>query len=91
MELRWGYYPVINGEFSGGKDSQVLLHIARSMFPNIPAVFCDTGLEYPEIRKHVQTFENVVWMKPGAFNRWLLWLLKKKLFLLRFRRFLPPF
>ena len=36
--------------FSGGKDSTVLLHIARSMFPDILAVFVDTGLEYPEIR-----------------------------------------
>ena len=37
--------------FSGGKDSTVLLHIVREMYPNIPAVFVDTGLEYPEIRK----------------------------------------
>lgn len=50
--------------FSGGKDSEVLLHIVRSMFPNVPAVFCDTGLEYPEIRTHVKKFDNVVWMKP---------------------------
>lgn len=34
--------------FSGGKDSTVLLHIVREMYPNIPAVFSDTGLEYPE-------------------------------------------
>lgn len=27
-------------------------------------VFCDTGLEFPEIRKHVKTFEGVVWLKP---------------------------
>lgn len=50
--------------FSGGKDSQVLLHIVRDLFPNIPAVFCDTGLEYPEIRAHVKKFKNVVWLKP---------------------------
>lgn len=50
--------------FSGGKDSQVLLHITRDLFPSVPAVFCDTGLEYPEIRAHVKTFDNVVWMKP---------------------------
>lgn len=50
--------------FSGGKDSQVLMHLVRSLFPNVPAVFCDTGLEYPEIRAHVKTFENVTWMKP---------------------------
>lgn len=43
--------------FSGGKDSTVLLHIAREVFPNLPAVFCDTGLEYPEIREFVKGFE----------------------------------
>ena len=50
--------------FSGGKDSTVLLHIARQIYPDIPAVYFDTGLEYPEIREHVKTFDNVEWMKP---------------------------
>ena len=50
--------------FSGGKDSTVLLHIARQIYPDIPAVFFDTGLEYPEVREHVKTFDNVEWMKP---------------------------
>ena len=50
--------------FSGGKDSTVLLHIAREMFPEIKAVFCDTGLEYPEIREFVKTFDNVDWLRP---------------------------
>ena len=36
--------------FSGGKDSSVLLHLVRSMYPDVPAVFVDTGLEFPEIR-----------------------------------------
>jgi len=50
--------------FSGGKDSTVLLHIARQCFPDIEAVFVDTGLEYPEVREHVKTFENVTWLRP---------------------------
>lgn len=50
--------------FSGGKDSTVLLHIVREMYPDIPAVFVDTGLEYPEIRQFVRTFDNVDWLKP---------------------------
>lgn len=50
--------------FSGGKDSTVLLNIVREMYPNIPAAFCDTGLEYPEVRNFVKTWENVEWLKP---------------------------
>lgn len=51
--------------FSGGKDSTVLLHLARSYVdPNIPGVFSDTGLEYPEIREFVKTKENITWIKP---------------------------
>lgn len=37
--------------FSGGKDSTVLVDIVKSMYPDVPAVFCDTGLEYPEVRE----------------------------------------
>ena len=50
--------------FSGGKDSTVLLDIVRQMYPDVPAVFVDTGLEYPEIREFVKTFDNVTWLKP---------------------------
>jgi 3'-phosphoadenosine 5'-phosphosulfate sulfotransferase (PAPS reductase)/FAD synthetase len=52
--------------FSGGKDSTVLLHIVRSVFPEIKAVFCDTGLEFPEIRDFVKQTQNVDWVKPKA-------------------------
>jgi len=50
--------------FSGGKDSTVLLHLVRQIYPKVPAVFIDTGLEYPEIREFVKTIDNVVWVKP---------------------------
>lgn len=50
--------------FSGGKDSTVLLDLVRSEYPNVKAVFVDTGLEYPEIRSFVKTFDNVEILKP---------------------------
>ena len=36
--------------FSGGKDSTVLLDLVRKVVPNVPIVFSNTGLEYPEIQ-----------------------------------------
>lgn len=40
--------------FSGGKDSTVLKHIVDQMGYDIPAVFVNTGLEYPEIQTFVR-------------------------------------
>lgn len=50
--------------FSGGKDSTVLLHLVRELYPSVRGVFVDTGLEYPEIRSFVRTFDNIEWLKP---------------------------
>jgi len=50
--------------FSGGKDSVVLTHLVRKLYPNIPLVFADTGLEYPEIRDFVKKQSNVTMVKP---------------------------
>ena len=50
--------------FSGGKDSSVLLHLARKLYPNLQAVYVDTGLEYPEVRQFVKQHENVEILKP---------------------------
>ncbi len=52
------WYNHFNGSvyvaFSGGKDSTALLYIARSLFPDMRAMFVDTGLEYPSIREFVK-------------------------------------
>ena len=37
--------------FSGGKDSTVLTDLVHGMYPDVPLVFANTGLEYPEIQK----------------------------------------
>lgn len=50
--------------FSGGKDSTVLLHLVREMYPDVQAVFVNTGLEFPEIQQFVKTFDNVKILYP---------------------------
>ena len=54
----------VHVSFSGGKDSTVLLHIARQLYPNMKAMFVDTGLEDPKIREFVRGHKNVDWIKP---------------------------
>lgn len=50
--------------FSGGKDSTVLLHLVRELYPDIPAVFINTGLEYPEVQHFARSFDNVTTLTP---------------------------
>lgn len=50
--------------FSGGKDSTVLLHLVRQLYPDVKAVFADTGLEYPEIKEFVKKQANVEIVRP---------------------------
>src|SRR5574344_1912990 len=50
--------------FSGGKDSTVLKHIVDSMYDDVPAVFVNTGLEYPEIQKFAMSQKSVVTVRP---------------------------
>ena len=51
--------------FSGGKDSTVLLDLARRFVDrDIKAVFCNTGNEYPEIVRFVRSTENATIIRP---------------------------
>ena len=50
--------------FSGGKDSTVLLHMVREMYPGVPAVFSNTGLEFPEVRKFARMQDGVTEIRP---------------------------
>lgn len=52
----------LNGQvyvgFSGGKDSTILLDLCRVIKPDIKAVFCNTGNEYPDIVRFVRELKN---------------------------------
>ena len=51
-----GWYEAFDGKVyvarSGGKDSDVLGHIVKRMYPDVPHVFVNTGLEFDSIRIH---------------------------------------
>lgn len=51
-----GFYNEFGGDVyvsrSGGKDSDVLGHIVKGMYPDVPHVFVDTGLEWTSVQKH---------------------------------------
>lgn len=55
--------------FSGGKDSTVLKHLIENeynggLLKDVPSVFSDTGLEYPEIREFAMSQKNVTVVRP---------------------------
>lgn len=49
--------------FSGGRDSQVLLHLVRRIYPEVPAVFCHEPT-FPEVLDVVRNTPNVVHLFP---------------------------
>lgn len=50
--------------FSGGKDSTVLLHLVRRLYPDVMAIFVNTTNEFTEIVKFVRTVNNVTTLLP---------------------------
>ena len=58
--------------YSGGKDSSVLLHLVRQLYPDVPAVYCNTGLDYPEVKEHVKSTQTVIILKPEMNFRQVL-------------------
>lgn len=55
--------------FSGGKDSTVLATLARQIFPKIPLVFSNTGLEYSAIQKFAKDMGAVMIYPKMSFNQ----------------------
>lgn len=64
------WYEYWDGEvyvsFSGGKDSTVLKHLVETTVGvyDVPSVFVNTGLEYPEVRKFAISQPNVTVLTP---------------------------
>ncbi|MGL5690801.1 MAG: phosphoadenosine phosphosulfate reductase family protein [Bacteroidales bacterium] len=50
--------------FSGGKDSTVLLHLVRMIYPSTKAMYIKSGNDYPEMHKFVNKFNNVDIVRP---------------------------
>lgn len=49
---------------SGGVDSRVLDHLVHLDFPEVPSLFVNTGLEYPELVESVKADSHVVTVRP---------------------------
>ena len=58
----WGGEVYISN--SGGVDSTILSWLVHHIYPDVIDVYCDTGLEYPELRKFVLSKPNVIVLKP---------------------------
>lgn len=58
--------------FSGGLDSTVLANIAHKLYPQIPLVFLNTGVEYPEIVKFVKWHSPLEIIRPNHPYRWVI-------------------
>lgn len=61
------WYDYWNGDvyvsYSGGKDSTVLAHIVHETYSEVPLVFVNTGLEFPEIQSFARNM-GAVFVRP---------------------------
>ena len=67
--------------YSGGKDSTVLSHIAKGIYPNILHIFANTTNEYPETLQHIkwereQNHTNIITVIPKDIHG-EIWTFKK--------------
>ena len=49
---------------SFGKDSIVLVDLVRNLYPNIPIIYINTGVEHPSILNLSKNYDNVIELKP---------------------------
>jgi 3'-phosphoadenosine 5'-phosphosulfate sulfotransferase (PAPS reductase)/FAD synthetase len=64
MEWYHRFEGKVSVSISGGKDSAVLLDLARRCFPDIETVYVNTGLDFPEVRKFAMDTPNVTVLQP---------------------------
>jgi len=64
MEWYFRFDGKVSISTSGGKDSLVLTDLARRCFPDIEAVYVNTGLDFPEVRKFAMATPNVTVLRP---------------------------
>ena len=50
---------------SGGIDSTVMYHLIHELYPDVPAVFVNTRMEFPEIVRFVRTLPNLTEIIPS--------------------------
>jgi phosphoadenosine phosphosulfate reductase len=57
-----GYYLC----YSGGKDSDVILHLAKAAGVKFKAYYSQTTIDPPEVVRHIRTHREVEWVKPDV-------------------------